>query len=252
MSAVSTANRNSTSSGFRPLLVQLSAILLALVGYLVWFTAADLSETELNTLAPGALWPLVAQHLTLTFVSAGIVLAIALPLGIVLTRPRLRRVSGAVLAVANFGQAAPPVGVIVLFAAWFGLGFHAMVIALVLYAALPVLRNTMVGLRQVDQSLVEAGRGMGMSALAVLFRVELPLAIPVMLAGIRTALVLLAGTAALGSFIAAGGLGLLIETGVNLFLPRVLIAGALLIALLALFIDWVGRVVEVAARPKGL
>jgi osmoprotectant transport system permease protein len=133
-----------------------------------------------------------------------------------------------------------------------GFGFSAAVIALVLYAILPVLRNTMVGISQVDGRLVEAGRGMGMSAVAVLFKVELPLAVPVMLAGIRTALVLLVGTAALATFINGGGLGILITTGVNLNLVNVLVAGSILVALLALLVDWIGRVVEHVARPKGL
>jgi osmoprotectant transport system permease protein len=157
-----------------------------------------------------------------------------------------------VLAVANFGQAAPAVGLIVLLAAWLGLNSWSAVVALVLYAILPVLRNTMIGVQSVDSRLVEAGRGMGMSAFSVLMRVELPLAVPVMLSGIRTALVLLVGTASLATFVGAGGLGLLITTGVTLFLPKVLVAGALLVALLALSIDWLGRVVETVARPKGL
>jgi osmoprotectant transport system permease protein len=110
----------------------------------------------------------------------------------------------------------------------------------------------MVGLDGVDRSLVEAGRGMGMSAASVLLRVELPLAVPVMLAGVRTALILVVGTATLATFVNGGGLGLLITTGVNLNLSRVLIAGSILVALLALAIDWVGRVVEHVARPKGL
>ena len=93
---------------------------------------------------------------------------------------------------------------------------------------------------------------MGMSNAAVLLKVELPLAVPVMLAGIRTALVLLVGTATLGTFIDGGGLGLLITTGVNLALNRVLITGSLLVALLALTVDWVARVFEEVARPKGL
>jgi len=93
---------------------------------------------------------------------------------------------------------------------------------------------------------------MGMSSAAVLFRVELPLAVPVMLSGVRTALVLLVGTAALATFVNGGGLGVLITTGVNLSLTPVLVTGALLVALLALLIDWVGRVVEHIARPKGL
>jgi osmoprotectant transport system permease protein len=91
-----------------------------------------------------------------------------------------------------------------------------------------------------------------MSAAAVLVKVELPLAVPIMLSGVRTALVLLVGTAALATFINGGGLGILITTGVNLNLTSVLVAGSILVALLALFIDWVGRVVEQLARPKGL
>ena len=156
------------------------------------------------------------------------------------------------MVVANIGQAAPAIGLIVLLAFIVGFGFTAAVIALVSYAVLPVLRNTMVGLQQVDQRLVEAGRGMGMSAAAVLFRVELPLAVPVMLAGIRTALVLLVGTATLATFINGGGLGILITTGVNLNLTKVLVVGSLLVALLAIVVDWLGRVVEHVARPKGL
>ncbi|WP_209519196.1 MULTISPECIES: ABC transporter permease [unclassified Frigoribacterium] len=234
------------------LVVQPVAVLLALGAFVVWLTTADLTTAERTTLNPSDLLGYTGEHLALTFVSAVIVLVIAVPLGVVLTRGPFRRVSGPILAVANFGQAAPAIGLVVLLAFWLGFSFWAAVVALVLYAMLPVLRNTMIGLQSVDGRLVEAGRGMGMSSLAVLFRVELPLAVPVMLSGIRTALVLLVGSAALATFIGAGGLGLLITTGVNLFLPRVLVSGALLIALLALLLDWLGRVVEHVARPKGL
>ncbi|QNE45080.1 ABC transporter permease [Frigoribacterium sp. NBH87] len=234
------------------LVVQPVAVLLALGAFVVWLTTADLTTAERTTLNPSDLLGYTGEHLALTFVSAVIVLVIAVPLGVVLTRGPFRRVSGPILAIANFGQAAPAIGLVVLLAFWLGFSFWAAVVALVLYAMLPVLRNTMIGLQSVDGRLVEAGRGMGMSSLAVLFRVELPLAVPVMLSGIRTALVLLVGSAALATFIGAGGLGLLITTGVNLFLPRVLVSGALLIALLALLIDWLGRVVEHVARPKGL
>jgi len=236
----------------RALLVQPLAVLLVLAGFVVWLRTADLTAGERTTLNPSDLLAYTGEHLALTFTSAVIVLVVALPLGVLLTRGPFRRVSGPVLAVANVGQAAPAIGLVVLLAAWLGYNFRAAVVALVLYAVLPVLRNTMIGLQSVDPRLVEAGRGMGMSSSRVLFSVELPLAVPVMLSGIRTALVLLVGSAALATFIGAGGLGLLITTGVNLFLPRVLVSGALLIALLALLIDWVGRVVEHVARPKGL
>lgn len=237
---------------WRPLILQLIGIAAALAAVVVWLLTADLSVIELRTLAPDALLGYARDHLILTAVSALITLLIAIPLGILLTRPALRRFAGPVLAVANIGQAAPAIGLVVLLAMGVGFGFTAAMIALVLYAILPVLRNTMVGITQVDSRLVEAGKGMGMSAMAVLFKVELPLAVPVMLAGIRTALVLLVGSAALAAFINGGGMGILIITGVNLSLTNVLIAGSILVALLALFVDWIGRVVEHVARPKGL
>ncbi|RIJ57604.1 ABC transporter permease [Clavibacter phaseoli] len=223
-----------------------------LAAYLVWLAVAPLTAVERTTLEPAALGRSTLEHLALTFSAAAIVLVIAIPLGILMTRGRLRRFSPPVLAVANFGTAAPAIGLVVLLAMLVPNGFVASLVALVVYAALPVLGNTILGIRGVDERLVEAGRGMGMSRASVLFRIELPLAVPVMLAGIRTALVLLVGTAALAAFVNGGGLGILITTGVNLYLYPVLVSGALLIALLALAIDWLGRVVEHVARPKGL
>ena len=236
----------------RGLLLQPVAILVALGLLALWLSSADLTETEAVTLNPGSLWDLTVQHLRLTVVATAVVLLVAVPAGVLLTRRPLRFLTGPVITVANFGQAAPAVGLLVLFAFWLGFGFPAAVLALIVYALLPVLRNTMVGLDGVDRSLVEAGRGMGMSALAVLLRVELPLAVPVVLAGVRTALILVVGTATLATFVNGGGLGLLITTGVNLDLVRVLVAGSILVALLALAVDWVGRVVEHVARPQGL
>lgn len=237
---------------WKGLLVQPVAILAALGVLVLWLSTAELTQTESVTLSAASLWGYTVEHLKLTAVATVVVLLVAIPVGILLTRRPLRFLTGPVIALANIGQAAPAVGLIVLFAFWFGFGFTAAVVALIVYAILPVLKNTMVGLDGVDRSLVEAGRGMGMSALSVLLRVELPLAVPVMLAGVRTALILVVGTATLATFINGGGLGLLITTGVNLNLVRVLIAGSVLVALLALSIDWFGRVVEHVARPKGL
>lgn len=237
---------------WRGLIIQLVAILAVLAALVIWLQLAPLSATELTTLAPAALWGYTLEHLQLTLLAAVIVLVIAVPLGILLTRKRFRILSGPVLALANIGQAAPSIGLLVLLAFWLGFGFWSAVVALVLYGVLPVLRNTMVGLQQVDSRLVEAGRGMGMTATAVLIKVELPMAVPIMLAGIRTALVLLVGTATLAVFVNGGGLGILITTGLQLNLSTVLMTGALLVALLALLVDWAGRIVEHLCRPKGL
>lgn len=247
-----TAAPRQVRGGWRALAVQPLLVALGVGAYLLWRATAELSDTEARQLGATTLWAAIREHLALTLASAVLVLLIAVPLGVGLTRRPLRRLSPLVLGVANTGQAAPAIGLFVLLATWLGFGFWTTVVALVLYAALPVLRNTMVGIEQVDPRLVEAGRGMGMSTFAVLFRVELPLAVPVMLAGVRTALVLLVGTATLATFINGGGLGVLINTGITLSLNSLLVSGAVLVALLALAVDWLGRVVEHVARPKGL
>lgn len=234
------------------LVIQPIVIILALAAIAWWLTSANLTDSEKVTLDPKNLLELTWQHLQLTVVAAVVVLVLAIPIGVLLTRKPMRWLGTPFMAIANLGQAAPPVGMIVLFAFWLGFGFQASALALILYAFLPVLKNTMVGLDAVDPRLVESARGMGMSSMAVLLKVELPLAVPVMLAGIRTALVLLVGTATLATFVDGGGLGLLITTGVNLSLNKVLIAGSLLVALLALSVDWIARVVEQVARPKGI
>jgi osmoprotectant transport system permease protein len=231
-------------------------VLVALVlgGYIAWRQTADLDSIELRQLAWDAVLDLTWEHIKITFVSTVLVVLLAIPLGIALTRPRLRRAAPAVVGVANGGQAAPAIGLVVLLAMWpvLGFGFWTGVVAFTLYGILPVLRNTITGLHGIDPTLVEAGRGMGMSNAAVLFRIELPLAVPVIMTGVRTSLVLVVGVAAFATFIDAGGLGSLIVTGITLFRYSVLVSGALLIAVLALIIEWAGRVLEVAARPKGI
>ncbi|TWP38960.1 ABC transporter permease [Leekyejoonella antrihumi] len=227
-------------------------VIVVFAAWVLWRQTAILGPIEKRQLAWSVIGELTWQHVKLTVVAAIAVLVTAVPIGIILTRPKFRRLAPPVAAVANAGQAAPVIGVIVLLAIWIGFGFWTAVLSLGLYAFLPVLRNTIVGLQQVDPNLVEAARGMGLSQFAVLRRIELPLAIPVIMAGVRVALVLLVGTASFATFINAGGLGALITTGITLFRYPILISGALLIALLALIFDWLGRVLETAATPKGM
>jgi osmoprotectant transport system permease protein len=198
------------------------------------------------------LYPQIRRHLELTAWSTAWVLVVAVPLGVALTRSRFRRYSGPILAVANSGQAIPAYGLFVLFFAWMGRGFSTAVAALAFFALLPVLRNTMVGLDQVDPALLEAGKGMGLSRLQVLRRIELPLAVPVILAGVRTAVVINVGMAALAFLIGAGGLGETINSGLKLRRDLVVLTGAGLTAILALTLDWVAAVLERVLRPRGL
>lgn len=237
----------------RVMLLVLPVLVLAgVAGWELWRRSARLDTIEARVLTWSNVQTLATQHVVLTAVSALIVVGLAVPIGILLTRPGLRRFSAPVVAFANAGQAAPVIGLIVLLAMWLGFGFWTAVLALSIYAFLPVLQNTITGLRGVDPTLVEAARGVGMSQLATLVRVELPLAVPVIINGVRTALVLLVGTASFATFIDAGGLGSLITTGINLFRYPILVSGAVLVALLALLVDWVGRVLETLTTPKGL
>ncbi|MGV9710712.1 ABC transporter permease [Gordonia sp. NPDC003424] len=227
-------------------------IVAGLVGYIVWYRSTTLTDTEQAALGWDSLHITLLDHIKLTVVSTVIVVVIAIPLGILLTRPSMRWLNPIAVNIANVGQAAPAVGLLVLFTFWLGTGFKTAVVGLVVYAILPILQNTIVGLRQVDQRTVEASRGIGYSAVRTLVLVELPLAVPVILNGVRTALVILVGTATLSTFIGATSLGTLITTGVTLFLPKLLVSGAVLVALLALTIDWLGRIVELVATPRGI
>lgn len=227
----------------------LLAVLAALYLYVSSQTLDSISERRIN--APFILQATL-EHVVLTAVSTVIVLLIAVPVGVLLTRPFARRITGPAVAVFNIGQAIPSIGLLVLFAIVWGIGFWPAVVALVAYSALPVLRNTMIGLTQVDAAVIESGRGMGMSRLGVLGRIELPLAVPVILTGLRTALVINVGTASLVALTNAGGLGGIIIAGLVANRPIVTVVGSVLTAVLALFIDYLGRVAEDVLRPKGL
>ncbi len=226
--------------------------ILLLIGWTIWREVADLDDIEARLLTWANIGNLTWQHLLIVVVGALIVVATAVPAGILLTRSGTGFLTPVVLGIANAGQAAPVIGVIVLLALAIGFGFWVAILSLTIYAFLPVLANTIAGLRGVERSLIEAARGMGMSGTQVLFRVELPLAIPVIMTGVRTALVLLVGAGAFATFIDAGGLGLLIQSGIIMFRYSILVSGALLVAVLALGVEWVGRLLEILVKPGGL
>ncbi len=235
------------------LLGQPVAVALLVGGVLLWAFTSDLDSIERANLAPAKILRDTWDHLVISVVVTALVVAVAVPLGIAVTRRWARWAAPVVLAIATVGQAAPAVGVLVLFFLWTQWeGLWAAVLPIAFYALLPVLRNTVVGIRGVDPTLVEAGRGIGMSSGAVLRRIELPLAVPLILAGLRTSLVLAVGTATLAAFVNGGGLGLLIDTGYKLNRPAVLVTGAVLAVGLALLVDWLAALAERLLGPKGL
>jgi osmoprotectant transport system permease protein len=225
---------------------------LACLALYLYVNVHGLDSIEQRSLNAGTLIQQTATLLKLAVISTAIVVTLSVTTGILLTRPFARHVSPFVIGLANIGQAVPSIGVLALLAIVWTIGVWPCIVALVAYSFLSILRNTMVGLQQVDRSTIEAARGMGMTKMAVLFRIELPLAVPIILAGIRTALIINVGTATLGTFIGAGGLGESINNAISLDRTVVLVTASGLTAILALFIDWLAGVAEDVLRPKGL
>ncbi|MGW4716978.1 ABC transporter permease [Nocardia sp. NPDC004260] len=235
------------------LVVQPVAVLLLTAGVLVWAFARDLTVTQQASLNAGNVATVTWQHVRITATVVLIVVAVAVPLGTLLTRPGFRRLTPVFVGIANICAAAPAIGLIVLFyLATRTTGFWIGVAPIAFYSLLPVLRNTILGYEQVDRMLIDAGRGQGMSAVTVLRRIEFPLAVPYILAGLRTSLVLAVGTATLSFLVSAGGLGILIDTGYKLRDDVTLVVGAVLAVALALLVDWLGALAEAFLGPKGL
>ncbi len=241
--------RRASVIGYLGLPVALAVVCAVLF---LWVGTQELDSIERRNLEPDVIWTRFIQHMALTIVSTVFVILIAVPLGVLLTRPAARHLVLPVISLANMGQAIPSIGVLVLLALVWAIGFWPAIVALVAYSALPVLRNTMVGLQQVDHSVIEAGRGMGMTKGAVLRKIELPLAVPVILAGVRTALVINVGSATLATFVNAGGLGSIINGGIVSNRQIVVLVGSVLTAVLALTIDHLGGIAESRLSPKGL
>lgn len=188
------------------------------------------------------------QHVFISGISFLLVAAIGVPVGVLIAQAG-SAVRIPVFLLANLGQAVPGIGLLVLLFAILGLGVTPTVIALVIYGLLPVLRNTVAGIQGVDPAAVDAGRGMGMTHWQALMRVQLPLASPLVFAGLRTALVLIIGTATLGNFIGGGGLGDVIAAGINNS-DRMVFVGAVMVASLALLADWGLSMIERVTVPK--
>ena len=181
------------------------------------------------------LWDKTLEHLVMTGVSTSVAILVGVPLGIWIARtPWFRR---PVLGMSGIIQTIPSLAMLAFLLPFFGIGFKPAVIALTLYALLPIVRNTFTGLAGVPDEILEAATGLGFTPRQQLFLVELPLALPVIIAGIRTAAVIGVGIATLSSFIGAGGLGDFINRGLALNNTRLILLGASAAAVLALLID---------------
>lgn len=199
----------------------------------------------------GTFLVLLRQHIVLVLVSSLFAILLAVPAGILITRPKFKKAEWLVSNTVNLGQTIPSLAVLALTISILGIGFKTAVFALFIYSILPIFRNTVAGIDSIDKNMIDAAKGMGMKPHQILFRIELPNSAYSILAGIRTAVVLNIGTAALAYVVGAGGLGVWIFTGINLFDNGFLISGAIPVTLLAILADYILRKVEYAVVPKG-
>ncbi len=196
----------------------------------------------------GVIGELTMEHISIVAVAVGLAVLTGVPIGIAITQNR--SAADIVLYVASIIVTVPSIALFgimipVLSLIGHGIGYLPAVIAVLLYSQLPIIRNTYTAINNVDPALREAARGMGMKPVQRLWRVEIPLAIPVIMAGVRTAVVMNIGITAIAAYIGAGGLGTLISRGISQTDPRQLITGALAVSLLAIaadyFLYWVQR-----------
>ena len=197
-----------------------------------------------------AILPLVGQHLQLSGLALLLACLVAIPLAVAVHA--WRRLARVVMYLAGLLQTVPSIAMLALFIPWLGIGVKPAITALMLYSLLPILRNTMLGLVTVDAELIRVAHGMGMTTKQKLRHVTMPLAMPAILAGIRTAAVISIGTATLAAFVGAGGLGEPIVTGLALNDPALILRGAVPAALLAIITEVVFELLEVALVPSHL
>ena len=178
-------------------------------------------------------------HLEMVLIAESIAIVIGVPLGILVTRPGFERLATPVIGGANIGQSVPSLAVIAIMAPLLGFGFQSAIVALVIYGLLPVLRNSYAGINNIDPAIVEAARGMGMTRGQIARKIELPLALPVIMAGIRVSTVITVGTAELAVLVGGAGLGRITLTGVFSRQVLTILQGAAPTAALAITMGFV-------------
>ena len=193
---------------------------------------------------------LLGQHLVITGISVGFITVIGLSLGILMsTNVTLARV---LLRLTSFIYTIPSIAIFGLLVSITGIGLKSAVIAIVVYGLLPMIRNTYTGLMEVDKEILESAQGMGSTKSQLLFKIQLPLALPVIFSGFRTMVVMTIALGGIASFIGAGGIGRAIWRGISTNFPEMTIAGSLMVAALAIFADLIFEQVEKLLRKRYL
>ncbi len=190
------------------------------------------------------------EHFYISIIALLIAIVVAVPLGILLSKTT--RTANVVLTIAGVLQTIPTLAVLAIMIPIFGVGKTPAIVALFIYVLLPILNNTVLGVKNIDKDVIQAGQSMGMTKMQLMKDVELPLALPLIISGIRLSSVYVISWATLASYVGAGGLGDLVFNGLNLYQPPMIISAAILVTLLALIVDFLLSLVEKWAVPKGL
>lgn len=190
------------------------------------------------------------EHFYISIIALLIAIVVVVPIGILLSK--LKRTSNFVLTVAGVLQTIPTLAVLAIMIPIFGVGKTPAIVALFIYVLLPILNNTVLGVQNIDKNIKEAGTSMGMTRFQLMKDVELPLALPLILGGIRLSSVYVISWATLASYVGAGGLGDFVFNGLNLYDPMMIVSAAVLVTALALFVDFILSLIEKWAVPKGL
>ena len=200
----------------------------------------------------GTVIAFTAQHLELVLTSSIYIISAGLLMGVLVTREGFRDLLPLVNNVVNGGQTVPTLAIVAIMAPIIGLGFMPALVALVAYGLLPVVRNTIAGIESVSFTVIDSARGMGMTSRQILLRIEMPIASRIIMAGIRTSMVINIGTATLGAFVGSGGLGTPIASGLSMTVDAFILLGAIPAALLAILTDYVLGRLETVLTPRGL
>lgn len=193
---------------------------------------------------------LLIEHINLTLISVLLAVVIGVPLGILISH--FKRINKTVMGIANTIQAVPSMALLGFLIPFLGIGLLPSVFMVVLYSLLPIIKNTFTSIEGINPQMIEAAEGIGLTKLQVLFKIQIPMALPVIMAGVRISAVTAVGLMTIAAFVGAGGLGFLVFSGIRTANTNQILAGAIPACFLALFIDWTAAIVEKIVVPKGI
>ena len=190
----------------------------------------------------------LGEHIRLTGTAISIAILIGVPLGIIISY--IKPLNKPTLAMVNLVQAIPSLAMLGFLVPFLGIGARPAIFMVIVYSLLPIVKNTFAGLSNQNAEMLEAAKGIGMTQLQILFRIKLPLALPIIMAGVRISAVTSVGIVTIAAFIGAGGLGFIIHSGIQMANTNMVLAGAIPACILALLVDFVASLIEKRVTPK--